>query len=207
MPQVLKKKPVQERSKATVEAIYEAAGQVLAKEGLARTTTHRIAKRAGVSVGTLYQYFPNKQAIFEELLREYRKASLERLSSALAGAWGAPIEEIIDVAIACFTLPFFENPEVSSALMQHRDHFAKPAERQETMEAAQRLIVMAMEAREDIPKVPDPDMVAFTLVRVAEALSLATVVERPDAMLDGRHKRELKHLAVAYLMTPRGADA
>ena len=58
-----RKQPVQERSRDTVRAILEAAAQVLERRGYAGTTTDRIAARAGVSVGTLYQYFPNKAAI------------------------------------------------------------------------------------------------------------------------------------------------
>jgi AcrR family transcriptional regulator len=58
-----RKMAVQERSKFTVEAIYEAAVQVFTENGYAGATTDLIAERAGVSVGTLYQYFPNKKAI------------------------------------------------------------------------------------------------------------------------------------------------
>ena len=58
-----RKKAVQERSRFTVESIYEAAVQVFTENGYAGTTTDLIAERAGVSIGTLYQYFPNKKAI------------------------------------------------------------------------------------------------------------------------------------------------
>lgn len=58
-----RKTAVQERSRFTVEAIYEAAVQIFTEHGYAGATTDLIAGRAGVSVGTLYQYFPNKQAI------------------------------------------------------------------------------------------------------------------------------------------------
>jgi AcrR family transcriptional regulator len=58
-----RKRPVQRRSKETVRAILEAAAQVLEREGLEGATTDRIAERAGVSIGSLYQYFPSKQAI------------------------------------------------------------------------------------------------------------------------------------------------
>ena len=60
-----RKTPLQARSTASVEAIMQATIQVLLKDGKVKLTTTRIADRAGVSVGTLYQYFPNKQAIRE----------------------------------------------------------------------------------------------------------------------------------------------
>ena len=71
-----RKQPKQARSEALVAAILEAAVQVLAKEGAARFTTVRVAEKAGVSVGSLYQYFPSKDAIAVELLRRVRRAHL-----------------------------------------------------------------------------------------------------------------------------------
>ncbi len=73
VPQHLKprKSPAQARSGATVEAIHEAVIQVLIADGLARLTTTRVAERAGVSVGTLYQYFPNKEALLFAILQQH----------------------------------------------------------------------------------------------------------------------------------------
>lgn len=65
-----RKQPKQARSSDSVAAILEAAAQVLAKEGAQRFTTARVAERAGVSVGSLYQYFPNKAAILFRLQTE-----------------------------------------------------------------------------------------------------------------------------------------
>jgi AcrR family transcriptional regulator len=66
-----RKTPVQQRSTVTVEAISEATIQVLLAVGLDRLTTTRVAERAGVSVGTLYQYFPTQQALLNAVLKVY----------------------------------------------------------------------------------------------------------------------------------------
>lgn len=66
-----RKKPRQDRSRATVDAILEAAAQVLVEVGYDRTSTNRVARRAGVSIGSLYQYFPNKEALVGELVDRY----------------------------------------------------------------------------------------------------------------------------------------
>ena len=77
-----RKTPVQARSTITVEAIFEATIQVLLLHGADRATTTRVAERAGVSVGTLYQYFPNKQALLFAVL----EAHLRRVTMAVQNA-------------------------------------------------------------------------------------------------------------------------
>jgi len=69
---VPRKRPVQQRAVFTVDAIVEAAAYILVKEGWDRFTTNRVAERAGVNIASLYQYFPNKDAILAELQRRHR---------------------------------------------------------------------------------------------------------------------------------------
>lgn len=66
-----RKTPRQARSEATLAAIFEATIQVLLADGVARLTTTRVAERAGVSVGTMYQYFPHKQALLHAVLKRH----------------------------------------------------------------------------------------------------------------------------------------
>jgi len=76
-----RKTPRQQRSRATVEAVLTAAAQVFEARGYAAGTTNRIAERAGVSVGTLYQYFPNKEAIAVALLERHLAEGQLRLQA------------------------------------------------------------------------------------------------------------------------------
>jgi AcrR family transcriptional regulator len=85
--QVQRRSPRQTRSRATWEAILEAAAQILERHGAAALTTNRIAERAGVSIGSLYQYFPNKHAVLAELIRrELGSALLSGRLKALIAA-------------------------------------------------------------------------------------------------------------------------
>src|SRR6185369_16623947 len=77
-----RKTPIQTRAAVTVGAISEATIQVLLKQGVNRLTTTRVAERAGVSVGTLYQYYPNKQALLFAVLSEH----LEHVTAAVEAA-------------------------------------------------------------------------------------------------------------------------
>ncbi len=92
-----RKQPQQERSRATVEKILAAGAQVLAEEGLT-ATTDRIARRAGVSVGSLYQYFPNKGALVLELARRHMNESVDQLGHALRP--GRPGNEWLPEAVS-----------------------------------------------------------------------------------------------------------
>src|SRR5205823_3164873 len=90
-----RKRPKQERSHAMVETIIEAAARVFVELGYARASTNRIAQAAGVSVGSLYQYFPGKDAIAVELARRLRASRLELVTSRLRAASEEPLETVV----------------------------------------------------------------------------------------------------------------
>jgi len=79
----VRKAPRQKRSKELVEAILEAAAQIFAELGYARATTNKIAERAGVSVGSLYQYFPNKDSLIASLHETHHIGIHEVVGKAL----------------------------------------------------------------------------------------------------------------------------
>ena len=81
-----RKAPRQARSRKTRDAILVAAGGILAREGLRGLTTNHVARAAGISIGSLYQYYPNKQAIIGALLTESRAAVLAGMEAAAEAA-------------------------------------------------------------------------------------------------------------------------
>src|SRR5580692_8975123 len=89
-----RKQPQQARSAELVATILEAAVQVLAKEGAARFTTARVAEKAGVSVGSLYQYFPNKAAILFRLQSDEWRQTVEMLRGILEHTSQPPLDRL-----------------------------------------------------------------------------------------------------------------
>jgi AcrR family transcriptional regulator len=111
-----RKQPVQARSETTVLAIFEASIQVLLSVGYRKLTTSRVAERAGVSVGTLYQYFPNRQALMRAVLERYlaeMSASIEAESRSLHGR---SLDETAAGLVDAFIAAKWKRLEVSRAM-------------------------------------------------------------------------------------------
>ncbi|POF30484.1 TetR/AcrR family transcriptional regulator [Roseibium marinum] len=111
-----RKRPRQERARVTVDAIFEAAIQVLLSDGLPRLTTTRVAERAGVSVGTMYQYFPNKQALIYALSERYLEALAEKIEHTCRAHRGAPLARMVEALVDTYWRAKTERADVTRAL-------------------------------------------------------------------------------------------
>ena len=87
-----RKSPTQSRSKITVEAILQATTHILLTEGAQNLTTNHVAERAGVSIGSLYQYFPNKEALIAALIEQHVKYEVDCLSDVI-NDWEGELNE------------------------------------------------------------------------------------------------------------------
>ena len=111
-----RKTPRQRRSAELVEAIYEGGARILETEGLAGLNTNRVAEVAGVSVGSLYQYFPSKEAIVAGLLRRSRQELLDGMRQVLATSEGQTFEEIVDRLLGVAAGGQFDRPNLARTL-------------------------------------------------------------------------------------------
>ena len=94
-----RKKPTQERSKNTVAHILTASTQILQSLGLESLTTNKVAQKAGISIGSLYQYFPNKESIISALLERYVQGQFELISKEMAKLEGKDLESTVRALI------------------------------------------------------------------------------------------------------------
>ena len=111
-----RKTPVQARSTASVEAILEATLQVLLDVGKERLTTTKVALRAGVSVGTLYQYFPNKSALLQAALKRHLTAVSDEVVSVCRNQTGQPLAQMATALITAFLDAKMRNVKTSVSL-------------------------------------------------------------------------------------------
>lgn len=111
-----RKRPQQARAAATLDAIFEATIQVLVLHGPAVLTTTRVAERAGVSVGTMYQYFPHKQALFYAVNERYLDGLAGKIETACRAQHGAPIARMVETLVTIYWDSKTERPDVTRAL-------------------------------------------------------------------------------------------
>lgn len=93
------RQPRQERAKATVEAIIEAAFSEVAERGFQNTTAQHIADKAGVGIGSFYEYFPNKEAVFEEIFKRLRDDTVQIIRELTPALVRLPVRDAIRVML------------------------------------------------------------------------------------------------------------
>ncbi|OUC67025.1 TetR/AcrR family transcriptional regulator [Acinetobacter seifertii] len=111
-----RKSPVQARSTATIEVLHEATIQVLLKEGIVKCNTTRIAERAGVSVGSIYQYYPNRDSLLAAVLQRHLDSVAEKIEELCLRYEKTSIKTLISALVDEIILAKLSNPEESKAL-------------------------------------------------------------------------------------------
>ena len=111
-----RKSPVQARSTASVDAILKATVQVLLRVGKEKLTTTRVAARAGVSVGTLYQYFPNKRALLRAALKLHVEEILAEVDRVCVAQQGQPVEQMVEALAVASLAVKLRDPKKGRAL-------------------------------------------------------------------------------------------
>jgi AcrR family transcriptional regulator len=119
---LMPRKPRQQRAQVKVELILEAAMRLLAKGGLAALTTNAVAETAGVSIGTLYQYFANKEAILDALAERETAELSERVLAALTAPGEIPPDARIAAIIGAVASGYGGRQQVHRLVMEHSLH-------------------------------------------------------------------------------------
>ncbi|WP_217575339.1 TetR family transcriptional regulator [Mesorhizobium sp. GbtcB19] len=169
-----RKQPKQARATELVAAILQAAAQVLAVEGAQRFTTTRVAEKAGVAVGSLYQYFPNKAALLFRLQSDEWRQTTELLCGILEDREQTPLGRIRTVVHA-FIRSECEEAAVRGALNDAAPLYRDAPEAEEAKAMANRTVEAFM--RETLPEAPDAvrvlagDLIMKTLSAVGAGFS------------------------------------
>ena len=193
-----RKSPIQARSTASVDAILEATIQVLLQVGKERLTTTRVAWRAGVSVGTLYQYFPNKSALLQAVLQRHLNEVTEAVERVCREQKAKALPQMATALITTFLEAKMRNVEISVALyVISSDVDGMTIAQQMGRRSYQAIVEMLASTREPLTK--DPQLVASMLQSVMAGVSRRLLEsDAPEKQLDTL-RQELILLACTYL--------
>jgi AcrR family transcriptional regulator len=193
-----RKSPVQARSTASVEAILKATIQVLLKFGKERLTTTRVAARAGVSVGTLYQYFPNKSALLRAALQRHMDEVVQAVETVCREQAGASLQTMATAIVTGFLEAKMKNVKASLALYAVSSDIDGARIAREAGLRANRSIV-ALLATASNKVTTDPELVAAMLQATMAGVS-RRLLESSSPEADYETLRnELAFLASSYL--------
>jgi AcrR family transcriptional regulator len=165
-----RKTPVQTRAAVTVGAISEATIQVLLSDGAERLTTTRVAERAGVSVGTLYQYYPNKQSLLFAVLADHFDKVAAAVETACAQARHQPLAEMLRIVVEAFVDAKMERIDISLALYQFAADVGGPALVKRVGLRSRKALEGMLQTAPDIESPPD----RFAIEMMFAALAGAT---------------------------------
>jgi len=190
--------PKQRRALQTVDAILDAVVRVLKREGVKAVTTNRLAEVAGVSIGSVYQYFPDKRAIFVALHQRHIEQIDRMVESKLIEHAASSLEELMRAMIEAMVDAHSADPELYELLATEVPHRAEG-----TRDFAVRLhgaFRLAIGSRaHQLKKGRDLDKLVFVATNMVESLSHAALFRRPPRLSLGAAKAEVVRAVLAYL--------
>jgi len=196
-----RRRPSQERARDTVQAILEAAAQVFARHGYAAGTTNRIAQRAGVSIGTLYQYFPNKDAILVELIGRHLaegEAILRPLFDELIER-PPPLREGIERMLQALLELHASEPALHRVLFEEAPRPPRLRVRLERSFALASDALAAYLSSSEEVTVSDPRLAAELVVQSIESITHGLVIHPRSEVQPARYVQEAALMLERYL--------
>jgi AcrR family transcriptional regulator len=194
----MRRQPKQRRSRQTVEAVLDAVVRVLKRDGVDGVTTNRIAEVAGVSVGSVYQYFPDKRAIFTALHDRHVEEISRLIDGKLVEHATSSLEEFVRALVEALVDAHASDPEFHQLMTTAVPHGADGARAlDERLRSTFRLAISARSREGQTPR--DLDRVLFVLPSMVEALSHGAAYRRPPRLSLGAAKEEAVRAVLAYL--------
>jgi AcrR family transcriptional regulator len=185
------REPSQQRARETVEAIVSATAHILRREGPGRLTTNRIAQKAGVSIGSLYQYFRDKDAIVVEVRRRFEAEFQDRFVAGLVRVGSLPLRDAVAELVRALVALHAEDPGLHNAVGSGIPETQRPL--------LEQIVASYLEARRRELRRKDLALAATVTLDVAEALVHGVAVRSPERLHDEAFVAEVTDLLTRYL--------
>jgi AcrR family transcriptional regulator len=195
-----RKKPRQERSVATVDAILDATARVLCSTGYDRASTNRIALAAGVSVGSLYQYFPSKEALVAALAARHMSAMTALVRSKLSEVATAPMPAAVRTIIMAMFEAHAVDPKLHKVLIEEVPRIGRLENLRGVEKEVETLVASLLESRRSELRRTNVETMALLLVTVVEAATHAAVLADLEPGRARDVADELTDLVLRYLI-------
>lgn len=201
-----RKRPTQDRAKATVEAILVATSQVLLAVGFERTTTARVAERAGVSIGTLYQYFPNKDALIVALIHRHADDLVDTIRDVLQRHSHLTLRETVRAAIDATMTAHRLDPRLHKILHEQVPRTGQLGKAMHASADITREIEAGLRSHADeLDDSLDPKVAAIVIGTVLDAIAHKSILDGDTVLVGKTAADEGYALVMAYLTSTRAA--
>jgi AcrR family transcriptional regulator len=170
----------QERSRATVAALVEATARILVSEGFDKASTNRIAEVAGVSVGSLYQYFPGREALVAAVIERHNRDIMHVVHGALEEAVSLPLEDAVRRLVAMAIEAHRVDPKLQSVQAEQIPRTGQLEDVDSANREAHAAFRNYLESRKDELGVADVGLAAFVCATSIEAVAHNPVLNHAD---------------------------
>jgi AcrR family transcriptional regulator len=197
-----RKHATQDRSRATVNALIEATARILVREGFDKASTNRIAEQAGVGIGSLYQYFPTKEALVAAVIDRHNQELMQVVRRALAEVAAYPIQQAVRKLVASAIQAHRIDPKLHCVLAEQIPRTGRLENVQAFNRETYALFRSYLESHRDEVRAVDLGLAAFVCVTSIEALTHTAVLHHSEILSDeaiGTLVDEATRLVIRYL--------
>jgi AcrR family transcriptional regulator len=199
-----RKMPRQARSQATVEAILEAAARILAGDGYAAMSTNRVAEVAGVSVGSLYQYFPNKDSLVAALHERHGRQMHELIISEVVAARGKSLRVAVTALVGALLKAHLIEPALHRVLEAEFPFFDLQSDDTESDQRLHHEVHELLTEHRAMLVVDDQALAVYIMMTTVESLVHAAVLDPPAGIKTQRLESAIVDLVMRYLSGSSG---
>ena len=194
-----RKQPKQERARETVATILTATARILVRDGFEGASTNRIADEAGVSVGSLYQYFPSKEALIKALLERHIRDMYAVLEREMSRLLSLPLRQAVRALVDLMISAHAVEPKLHRVFAEEVPRVG-PLERIAEVERRFEKLTQSVLARlADRLRPRNLEIAAFVVVQSVEALTHAAVLYHPEKLANEEFVDEVVELVARYL--------
>ncbi|HEY2514426.1 MAG TPA: TetR/AcrR family transcriptional regulator [Polyangiaceae bacterium] len=192
--------PLQKRAEDTVDVLLQATELAISRHGFHATTTNRIAELAGVSIGTLYHYFPTKEALVQAVVHRMWREEFEAMAANAGLLETAPLDVAVREIVGALVAVITKRRDLVMRWYSEASHLGDLRTGLDMSDSATTLVEAALSRRRDEVRPRDLHFAADLVVKTALAVARTASRDYPDQLADGALAHELAEMLSRYLL-------